>query len=380
MPTPGTPGRRNRAGRADMIAQSLAEGPAGQAFLAVEQGNSPRPWLTAMLAEPVMAHPDDASLFEGAPGVAFTLTATGQTRPLATLDPHVENITRTRLNAAHRRMDRGALPAKGEYDLIAGLTGLGVYLLHRDGGGTLVRDVLAYLVRLTEPRPDGLPGWWAADGPTGPGPQWVGGHGNLGVAHGISGPLALLALARRRGVTVDGHTEAIERACLWLDHYRCGEAPRVWWPGAITRTDHEHSTVDQHAPGRPSWCYGTPGIARALQLAGLALGDQARQRDAQDALARCVTDEAQLARLGDASLCHGWAGVLHVTVRAGTHDQRLRTAVPRLLDGLTEALKRQPPATHGLLVGDAGALLAHHATSHTTPPVTRWDACLLLND
>jgi hypothetical protein len=363
-----------------MIAQSLAEGAAGAALLALERGESARPWLAEMIADPVMAHPDEATLFEGAPAVAFTLTATGQTRVLATLDEHVESITRTRLDAAHCRIDRGVLPPKREFDLIAGLTGLGTYLLHRRGGGALLRDVLAYLVRLTEPRSDGLPGWWALDGPTGPGPDWRGGHGNLGMAHGIAGPLALLALTMCRGVTVDGHADAMRRICRWLDQWRYGKPPRVWWPGAIARAEHDQGVARRPGPCRPSWCYGTPGLARAQQLAGLAFGDARRQRLAEEVLAWCVTDEAQLAQLVDVSLCHGWAGLLHTAWRAGAHDERIHAAIPRLLDGLADSLLRRPPHEHGLLVGETGALLAQHAATTNTPPITQWDACLLLND
>lgn len=363
-----------------MIAQSLAEGTAGAALLALERDENARLWLAEMVAEPVMAHPDEANLFEGAPAVAFTLTATGQPRALATLDEHVESITRTRLAAAHRRIDRGTLPAKQEFDLIAGLTGLGAYLLHRYSKGELLRDVLAYLVRLTEPRPDGLPGWWALDGPTGPGPDWQGGHGNLGMAHGIAGPLALLALTMRRRVTVDGHADAMRRICRWLDHWRYGEPSHAWWPGAVTRAEHDHGAMRRGGPYRPSWCYGTPGLARAQQLAGLALGDTHRQRLAEDALAWCVTDEAQLAHLSDVSLCHGWAGLVHTAWRAGAHDERICAAMPGLLDGLAVSLLRQPPRECGLLVGESGALLAQHAATTNTPPVTHWDACLLLNE
>jgi hypothetical protein len=244
-------------------AQSLADGAPGAALLALERGENARPWLAEMIAAPVMAHPEEATLFEGAPAVAFTLTATSYTRALSTLDGHVESITQTRLDAAHSRMDWRELPAKREFDLIAGLTGLGAYLLHRHSGGDLLRDVLVYLVRLTEPRSDGLPGWWALDGPTGTGPEWRGGHGNLGMAHGICGPLTLLALAARRGVTVDGHADAMRQVCRWLDHCRYGEPPRVWWPGAITRTEHDQGVTRRDGPLRPSWCYGTPGIARA---------------------------------------------------------------------------------------------------------------------
>lgn len=360
-------------------AQSLADGPAGMALLHLELGEDCRRWLTEMVAEPVMAHPDQATLFDGAPAVAFTLTATDHHHALITLDGHIEAITRTRLDAAHRRIDRGDLPAKREFDLIAGLTGLGAYLLHRHGGGKLLRDVLTYLVRLTEPQPGGLPGWWAADGPTGSGRDWQGGHGNAGMAHGIAGPLALLSLAMRRGVIVEGQAEAMDRICRWLDRWRAGTGHHVWWPGVIGRAEHEAGTARQHGPQRPSWCYGTPGLARAQQLAGLALGDTRRQRFAQRVLAWCISDESQLDQITDVSVCHGWAGVLHTAWRAGEHDEQVRARVPRLLDRLAECLLHQPSPGPGLLEGTAGVWLAQRAATTNRPPVTGWDACVLLD-
>ncbi|GAB3474622.1 hypothetical protein GCM10027440_05300 [Nocardiopsis coralliicola] len=74
--------------------------------------------------------------------------------------------------------------------------------------------------------------------------------------------------------------------------------------------------MEQAGPRRPSWCYGTPGITRALQLAGLALGDPHRQEHAETTLYRCLSDPAQTAQLVDPPVCHGWAGVLATTWHA----------------------------------------------------------------
>lgn len=361
--------------------QSLADGPAGRALLAVEGGESPRRWLQELVSEPIAAHPDETTLFDGAPAVAFTLAATGQVKNLTVLDGHIATICRRRVDAAHRRIDRGQLPTKGEFDLISGLTGVGVHLLQRQpSGSTRLRDMLTYLVRLTEPRPGGIPGWWADGGPTPDQSEWAGGHGNLGLAHGIAGPLTLLALAMRHGIVVDGHSEAMQRICDWLDHWRCGEPAHCWWPETLTRAEHDRGAIRSDRPYRPSWCYGTPGIARAQQVAGLALNDPQRQRRAHDALLACVTDDEQLAQLTDATLCHGWAGVTYTAWRVGAHDSRVRAAVPRLLDGLTRCLRQRPPSGQGLLTGKAGALLAQHAVTADKPPTTQWDACLLLNE
>ncbi|MEU1275614.1 lanthionine synthetase LanC family protein [Streptomyces sp. NPDC005799] len=117
-----------------------------------------------------------------------------------------------------------------------------------------------------------------------------GGHGNFGLAHGITGPLAL-ATALRHGHTAPGQTQAITRICDWLDRWRSGTDSRTWWPDLITRAEHRRGELQRPGPRRPSWCYGTPGIARAQQLAGLALGDSARQRQVEQALVGCLADD-----------------------------------------------------------------------------------------
>jgi hypothetical protein len=270
-----------------------------------------------------------------------------------------------------------------EYDLIGGLTGLGAYLLHRHGGGDLLHSVLSYPVRLTTPLSlDGqqLPGWWSSDGPDGrPSPDWPGGHANLGLAHGIAGPLALLAATVRHGIAVPGHAEAIGRICAWLDRCRTGTGTTAWWPQTLTHAEHRTATARQPGPGRPAWCYGTPGLARAHQLAAIALDEPQRRRMAEDALAGCLTDTRQLARLNGASLCHGWAGLLLTTWRIrGDCDDPDRFDLSTLLRRTAQVLHRPPPADDSLLDGRSGARLAWHTVTAGAEPASGWDACLLL--
>ncbi|MER7644771.1 lanthionine synthetase C family protein [Streptomyces sp. NPDC126522] len=374
--------------------QSLYSGAAGVALLHAvrahtgeEDPDALRPWAAAMLKGPIQAVPEACGLYEGAPAVAYVLsfshTNTAE-RSLATLDRYLADVTRHRLGQAHTRIDRGALPTLGEYDLISGLTGLGAYHLHRSNQAEL-RDTLAYLVRLTEPITDDaqpLPGWWTSDSPDlKPSPRWPGGHGNLGVAHGITGPLALLATALRRGHTVPGQTRAIIRICDWLDRWRTGTGSRAWWPGLITRDEHRRGKLQSPGPTRLSWCYGTPGIARAQQLAGLALGDRDRQRQAEQALSGCLADDRQLAQLTDASLCHGWAGLVQTASRAAADaiDDELAARLPHLNVRLDEHLDQNGlPHGAGLMDGTAGIHLVRLTTSVNTAISVPWDHCLLL--
>lgn len=375
---------------------SLGSGAAGITLLHIQEartGNGSwakvHQWATAMTRDVVTAHVDSASLYRGAPAVAFVLRAANQQRYMSViedLDVYIDGLTRLRLRRANKRLDSGGLPELREYDLISGLTGIGVYLLRRNQPDELLRDVLRYLVRLTEPIHDdgeSLPGWWCAEYPShlGP-PRWPGGHGNLGLAHGIAGPLALLAITMRCGLVVDGHADAIGRIVVFLDQCGRGAGARRWWPGWITRAEWLSGVLAQAGPQRPSWCYGTPGIARAQQLAAIALDDQRRQRAVEEIYAACLADEQQLALLTDPTLCHGWAGLAHTTRRAAADagaGSELTEAYLRLRRRLDQRLEGQEHATAapGLLEGSAGIRLARSELPLTPPGEVPWDACLL---
>lgn len=368
--------------------QSLAVGAAGVALMHIERAltgqgswHTAHTWLAAATRSS-LATGRQATLFFGAPAVAFAISsAAGQeryARALTALDQRVAAITRQRVQHAHARIDRAEHPVLAEFDLINGLTGLGAYHLRCDPHGWLLREVLAYLVRLTQPIGD-LPGWWTSDAPTGyRAPDRAGGHANHGMAHGIAGPLALLSLTARAGIGVPGQNQAIERICAWLDTWRQDDATGPWWPEILTLDDLQRQRPTQAAPGRPSWCYGTPGLARAQQLAGQATGDTGRQRTAEDALASCLSDARQLARLTDHSLCHGTAGAIHTSwrVAADAPTSDLVAHVHALAVRLQAA---EPDETNGFLRGAAGHALALYTAVTDQPPASGWDTCLLLN-
>ncbi|TVT61974.1 lanthionine synthetase [Amycolatopsis rhizosphaerae] len=379
-----------------VVGQSLARGSAGIALWHIECAHADvgarqrvHTWVRTALAEPVSTSAI-AGLFAGLPAIAFLLDVAETVIPdyrsaVEKCHAHLIRLTHRRVTAAMARIDRGELPGFAEYDLLHGLTGIGQLLLHFLPGTDALARVLTYLVRLTEPlRIDGdlLPGWWVAHDPD-PLLPTPGGHTNLGLAHGISGPLALLAMALRAGITVDGHREAIDIICAHLDRWRCHTETGCWWPYWINRGDYARGGIEQTGPGRPSWCYGTPGITRACQLAALATRDTSRQRTAEAALAACLADEVQLDLITDLGLCHGWAGLYCTVGRAAADadNPALAAQLPHLAQRLIQHAAATRPPDHGLLDGTAGIALALSAITDNgavAVPRSGWDRCLLI--
>lgn len=375
---------------ARVLPQSLAGGAVGIALLHAERARSgtgdPRvahAWLAAASADGASTG-QAANLFYGVPALAFALAAAAD-RPTryrnarTAAETATTEITRQRLQAADHRLGRGEPPLMAEFDLIRGLTGLGAIHLKTRPDDPITADVLAYLVRLTEPTDRAQPGWWTPVSPNGAvHPDFPGGHGNAGMAHGISAALVLLSQAMRAGITVAGHAEAIGRIYAWFDRWQHHDDQdhSPWWPGYITAATARGETTLPRP--RPSWCYGPPGTARALHLAARALNDSERRATAERAMASALQPD-QIDRLeGDIGLCHGLAGVLQSAWRMN-HDaptNAVAAALPRLTRQLIDALADTTDPE--LMDGAAGAALALHSIGTGTAPASGWDTFLLL--
>ncbi|MER5493989.1 lanthionine synthetase C family protein [Streptomyces sp. NPDC002490] len=388
---PRTVGPETGPGRA--WPQSLAGGAAGIALLHVVRArtghgdwNAARIWLSRAASDDLTAAPN-AGLYLGAPALAFVLhTAAGSTgryrNALERLDDATISITRRRLAEAHARIDRGERPVMKEFDLIRGLTGFAAYHLARHPDHEITADVLAYLARLTEPLPDrpALPPWWTDVSPDGePAPELPGGHGNFGMAHGIGAALSVMSLALLHGSGTPELAEAVGRICAWTDQWRQYGPTGPWWPGFISAEQAIRGHVEAGLRPRPSWCYGVSGTARAQQLAGLAMGEPARVRDAEKAMLAALRDPAQLDQVSGIGLCHGTAGLLHAAWRMAdqTGNPAITAELPQIVHRLTAALDR-PDRDSELLDGTAGAALVLHTVGTGTASAPYWDTFLAL--
>ena len=341
-------------------------------------------------------------MFGGLAGLAFAAWSlsrgmTRYRRLLATIDASL--LPRLILQADSLSQVPTEGVSVGDFDVISGLAGIGSYLLLRredpDAIAALVSALRASLALASET--GGRPRWWTPSHLLGD--EETAGlypHGNLncGLAHGIPGPLALMALALSQGIDAPGIEGALERLVDWLLKHRADDRWGVNWPYAVPLT--EEGLPDHGAPtwgpSRAAWCYGAPGVARALWLAGVAR-HCAEWRDlAIEAMEAVYRRPIAVRCIESPTFCHGVAGLLQITLRFA-NDTRLplfTEAAVSLTEELLSAYEpdsllgyrnREPGGTRvdqpGLLDGAPGVLLVLLAASTGVEP--SWDRAFLLS-
>jgi hypothetical protein len=272
----------------------------------------------------------------------------------------------------------------GDYDLISGLVGFGVYAVERgEPGAGVAAAVVTGLERYREhgwlTPPELLPEHQRLRAPDG--------YVNLGLAHGIPGVLAVLAQFCRCGFERERSRVLLESALRRL----LDSSPRLaggrfvaWQPSAYPPS------------ARLAWCYGDLGVAAALLGAGLAAEHAEARTEGLGLAVACAARSFEEASITDTGLCHGAAGIAHLFNRMAqaTGEPALHDAAVRWIDH-TLAMRRDEPlagfpanmpeddgkakyiADGTMLTGAGGVALTLHAASSEVEPV--WDRLLLVD-
>jgi class I lanthipeptide synthase len=291
---------------------SLGKGQAGLALLYTWLARTRRMPQADVLArqcldqaiEALSTQAMNASLYGGFTGVAWAAELVDRL-----LDPDAEDRSEAVDDALLRllsRADRWSAP----YDLVVGLTGLGVYALQRHPRPVAIECLRRVVERLHECAQHDEHGlyWW-----TPPAEildqesrkQYPSGRADLGVAHGMAGAVALLGCVCGAGVEQATARPLLEGAVSWLLAHsvpaEAGPTFPVWVAPAF-----------QPLPARCAWCYGDPGIAAALLLAARGAGDAGWERAAVALACRAAERPASETGVVNANFCHGAAGLAHL--------------------------------------------------------------------
>ena len=380
-----------RAYRMEHRDASLASGSAG---IAVFYAQIARAMGSDVAGERARAYLDDAidvvaaewlgtSLYAGFTGVAWATELVGQL-----LDAHGDDRNENIDDALCGALGLPPLE-RAPFDLIFGLTGLGVYALERwprAGAVDLAALVVDHLTKRARRDQHGAY-WWTPPSllfgtsrersPTG--------GVDLGVAHGIAGVIPFLGRALALGVGGSSTDSVLEGAVEWLLAHAVDTESGPTIPAFVGEGAEPCRT-------RSAWCYGDPGVAAAL----LVSGREARQPRWTEAGLQLALRAADLppadSGVVDAGFCHGSAGLAHLFSRMHrmTGEPRLAKAalfwLERTLEYCEHGWGASTPeiaagAVHrtwnglGVLEGAAGVGLVLLAASTATEPV--WDRMFL---
>jgi hypothetical protein len=371
---------------------SLAGGTAGLAVLhgyLAQAGLEP---ASAAVAHRCLRHataavaeqPGTASLYSGLTGVGWAMAHLRSLWPDRDDEGDLAEIDEALLD----HLDQS--PWRGEYDLVEGLVGFGVYALERlprPAAVACLERVVDRLAETAEPQGEGTT-WWTDPAwlPAETRAEFARGYYNLGLAHGVPGVIGLLGQVCAARVARDKARTLLDGAVRWLLE-QDGPDGFGYWVGPDARRD----------KARLAWCYGDPGIAAALLGAARDVAEPAWEAAAQAIARRAAERPHTEAGIKDAGLCHGCAGLGHLFNRMSQatggpelteaarawFERTLAMRRPGRGIGGYEAWQPDSPggpvwsADPGLLNGAAGIALALLAAISRIEPA--WDRMLLVS-
>lgn len=347
------------------------------------------------------------STFSGLAGVGFAARSLSRNGTryqnfLNTINHLLIQHTKIRLEQIRNTPVIGAVMS--DYDVIEGLSGIGRYLLlykHDFEMKNVLQDILQYMIDLSKDitvNNEQVPGWFVAsenlfleaeknENPIG--------KFNCGLSHGIPGPMALLSASLIEGVEIDGQREAITKIGDWLIRNMIESKDGFYFPGTITWEEQITGTV-LPSPSRDAWCYGTPGVSRALYLAGKALKNDSFIKVAEYSLHSVFERPTEQWGLYSPTFCHGFSGLLHITnlmnnsLQSKTLNIHIHELISHILNLYNEALPfgfQDLEQSHlevkfmnkaGFLDGTTTILLTLLAY-YNKKNYTEWDILFLLN-
>jgi hypothetical protein len=279
----------------------------------------------------------------------------------------------------------------GNYDLIGGLVGFGVYALERlpcVRAVSCLEHILSRLAAAAEHSAQGVT--WLTPVELLPDHQRVEcpeGYYNLGLAHGVPGVIVFLARMAEAGLAVNHARTLLDRAVRWLLAQRLPATFHSVFPSWTGPSVRPEGT-------RLAWCYGDLGVATALLCAARAVGETTWETEALGIARLAAERRGADAGIVDAPLCHGAAGAGHCFNRLyqATREPIFRDAacywLARSLEMWPErdsydSLKVWDNPTSswkvkaGVLDGAGGIALALLAATTSVEPA--WDRSLLIS-
>ncbi|MCG5103140.1 lanthionine synthetase C family protein [Oceanobacillus alkalisoli] len=340
---------------------SLATGLSGVLMLSAQLQEQEKQWeeVGANMLQYINTNlqPMHLSLWAGLTGIAastYLLSNNGKyySNFLHQINELIVNSTEDFLNQAKKNIQSGNVQSF-DFETIYGLAGIGRYLLFfskEEEVNQLINKMIDYFVLLdNQQEVNGflLPHYFITfdnqfeDDRN----RYQNGHLDLGISHGICGPLAFLSLAYEQGFNYPKQVEVIHHLSSILIDFAQEDGEMVWWPSKISFEEFTNKKLQSYNKYSFAWCYGAPGVARTLWLSGRVTNNQLYKELAKHAYSSLSKLNLNQLGLVSPTYCHGYAGLLHQTLLMylETRDENLYYFMETIKDELLTFFNKNNP-------------------------------------
>lgn len=267
---------------------------------------------------------NNLSLWGGLTGIATSVHLLSDEKNYSNFISQLNNLILDNINyyirIANKNLNEGKTTSL-DFEAVYGLAGIARYLLilkDNKQAEIVIKEILKYFIKLNEkveykgyriPRYFITPQNQLNDDAK----NYPGGHVDIGIAHGLCGPLLVMSIALEQGYKLMNLPETIRdmanELLLWIQEDKFG----IWWPSKINYNEYVNNSLLYNHPTANGWCYGTPSVARTLWICGSALKDEKYKNIAVKAFKSLSNRILEDLKIIGPTFCHGLAGILHLT-------------------------------------------------------------------
>ncbi|WBL49589.1 lanthionine synthetase C family protein [Clostridium estertheticum] len=345
---------------------------------------------------------EELSMFSGAAGIGLSIVCSSKQRERYTsFISNINEFIKSNIKEFMDKIKANTYCNITNYDVISGVSGIASYcmLFPQDEGMTdILKEIVTYIIDICRDKNIeniSVPGWYIPSEnlfTKNDKQQWPKGCFNIGLAHGIPGILIILCNALKLGICLDGQSDCIRKIGDFLIRFRRQDNNGCYWGCIVSLDEYIDNTIDDPY-FRDAWCYGTPGVAYSLLLAGKVLNNQSYITIAIEGMQSSIK---RLKEICSPTFCHGLSGEMYIAYRFYelTNLAEFKDAYIELSNKLISFYDDEAPFGFydieiangkcenynyiGLIDGTVGILLTLMAIQNGKK--TPWDCAFLLSD
>lgn len=253
------------------------------------------------------------------------------------------------------------------YDVIYGVSGmLNYYLEYRKEQKDIILGMLKYLIYLTDKNEEKVTKYFVIKLS-----EYKNTHSkydlylDFGMAHGIIGPLYIMAKAMHEGFQTKGLQESIQfLKDLYVEFMRIDDKGRLQFPTQLKLSGFKQKEVTDYTFNN-GWCYGNGSIVFGLMKVAKYCEEELDYRFYKNELLKIMSGSLIDNNLFEPIVCHGYAGLLMIQICAYLETQD-RDFLITIEEKICETLKYHEKNigeeryinNYSLLEGASGVMLA----------------------